>query len=237
MEFPALTMALTMGASSGIEWTLGTDHLIETGHLSPGSAFDRVFALTNPSLQTYDPASVSQYLRAETPNGKRKAIILEYLIDHVLSRRIDRTNGQFPLPNVLTYFEDTLSFVSSAAELFERKMRGVRSADRQGNPGGPPIKLVIANTAPLYQYQSLTPSQTANPQALSSGSSDLASVMVYRSDFILGQRSAVERINRKSLTGVAVESLKQTFDVSESIAKGVLTGETPCTALTTKELP
>ncbi|NDG84898.1 MAG: hypothetical protein EBX52_07665, partial [Proteobacteria bacterium] len=99
-EFPAMTMALTMGGNSQLEWTISTDHLVETGHLAPGSAFDRVFALTNPSLQTHDAASASQYMRAELPNAKRKTLILEYLIDHVLSRRMDRTHGAFPEPNV-----------------------------------------------------------------------------------------------------------------------------------------
>jgi hypothetical protein len=233
--FPAMTMVLTMGGNSGVEWSLGTDHLVQTGHLAPGSAFDWVFALTNPALQTHDPSSASQFMRAELPNSRRKALILEYLIDHVLSRRIDRTNGAFPAPNVLTYFEDTLSFVGSAAELFERKVRGVRTVDERGGAGSPPIRLVIANTAPLSQYQSLTPAQTANPQALSSGSKDLASVMVYHSNFILGQQSVVERINRKSLEGVAIESLKQTFNVSETVAKAVWKGELPCSVLLTKE--
>ncbi|NDF14489.1 hypothetical protein EB061_04100 [bacterium] len=234
-SFPAMTMALTMGGSSGVEWSLFTDHLVQTGHLSPGSEFDRVFALTSPSLQTHDPASASQFMRAETPNARRKSVILEYLIDHVLSRRVDRSHGSFPWPNVLTYYEDTLSFVSSAAELFERKIRGIRTVDERGLPAGPPIKLVLANSAPLVQYQALTPAQTANPQALSSGSKDLASIMVYNSDFILGKQSLVEKINRKSLEGVAVESLKQTFGVSETIAKAVLNGELPCSVLLTRE--
>ena len=234
-SFPAMTMALTMGGNSGIEWSLFTDHLVQTGHLAPGSAFDRVFALTNPALQTNDPSSASQFMRSEVPNSKKKNIILEYLIDHVLSRRVDRTHGAFPYPNVLTYFEDTLSLVSSAAELFERKVRGVRAVDERGVPGSPPVKLVIANTAPLSQYQSLTPSQTSNPQALSSGSKELASVMVFQSDFILGRQSAVERINRKSLDGVAVEALKQTFNVPESVAKAVLQGELPCSKLLLRE--
>ena len=174
-------------------------------------------------------------MRAETPNARRKSVILEYLIDHVLSRRVDRSHGSFPWPNVLTYYEDTLSFVSSAAELFERKIRGIRTVDERGLPAGPPIKLVLANSAPLVQYQALTPAQTANPQALSSGSKDLASIMVYNSDFILGKQSLVEKINRKSLEGVAVESLKQTFGVSETIAKAVLNGELPCSVLLTRE--
>jgi hypothetical protein len=233
--FPAMTLALTMGGNSGVEWSLFTDHLIQTGHLEPGSAFDRVFALTNPSLQTNDPSSTSQYMRAETPNARRKTAILEYLIDHVLSRRIDRTHGAFPMPNVLTYFEDTLSFVAGAAELFERKIRGIRTVDEKGVHGSPPIRLVIANTAPLNQYQALTPAQTSNPQALSSGTKELASVMVYHSDFIMGRQSVVERINRKSLEGVAVESLKQTFGVSEVVAKAVLLGELPCSVLLTRE--
>ncbi len=233
--FPAMTMALTMGGNSGLEWSISTDHLIETGHLEPGSAFDRVFALTNPSLQIHDPASASQYMRAETPGAKRKTAVLEYLIDHILSRRIDRTHGAFPEPNVLAYFEDTLSFVSAAAELFERKIRGVRAVDARGAPGAPPIKLIIANTAPLSQYQSLTPAQTSNPQALSSGSKDLSSVMVFNSDFILGKQSVIERINRKSMEGVAVETIKQAFNVSETVAKAVLKGETPCSVLVSKE--
>jgi hypothetical protein len=174
-------------------------------------------------------------MRAETPNARRKTAILEYLIDHVLSRRIDRTHGAFPMPNVLTYFEDTLSFVAGAAELFERKIRGIRTVDEKGGHGSPPIRLVIANTAPLNQYQALTPAQTSNPQALSSGTKELASVMVYHSDFIMGRQSVVERINRKSLEGVAVESLKQTFGVSEVVAKAVLLGELPCSVLLTRE--
>ncbi len=234
-NFPVMTMALTMGGNSGIEWSIATDHLIESGHLAPGSAFDRVFALTNPSLQTHDEASVSQYLRAETPSAKRKSVILEYLIDYVLSRRIDRTNGAFPLPNVLTYFEDTPSLVASAADLFERKIRGIRSTDGRGGVGSPPLKLILANTAPLSQYQALHPAQTANPQALSAGTQTLASVMVFRSDFILGLKPMIERINKKNLEGVAVEALKQTFDVSEKTVKAVLNGEAPCSALLSKE--
>jgi hypothetical protein len=136
---------------------------------------------------------------------------------------------------VLTYFEDTLSFVSAAADLFERKIRGVRAVGERGVQGAPPIKLVIANTAPLSQYQSLSPAQTSNPQALSSGSKELSSVMVFNSDFIMGRQSVIDRINRKSLNGVAVEALKQTFNVSEALAKSVLIGETPCSALLHKE--
>ncbi|NDG85335.1 MAG: hypothetical protein EBX52_09920, partial [Proteobacteria bacterium] len=112
---------------------------------------------------------------------------------------------------------------------------GVRSVDEHGAPGSAPMKLIIANTAPLSQYQALTPAQTANPQALSSGSKDLASVMVFNSDFILGKQSAVERINRKSLEGVAAETLKQAFGVTDAVAKAVLRGEAPCSVLLSKE--
>jgi hypothetical protein len=59
--------------------------------------------------------------------------------------------------------------------------------------------------------------------------------MVFQSDFILGRQSAVERINRKSLDGVAVEALKQTFNVPESVAKAVLQGELPCSKLLLRE--
>jgi hypothetical protein len=37
------------------------------------------------------------------------------------------------------------------------------------------------------------------------------------------------------MEGVAVETIKQAFNVSETVAKAVLKGETPCSVLVSKE--
>jgi hypothetical protein len=230
-ELPVHISILSASGHSQKEWDMVVKRLIEEGLFAPGSKIDVIYSMNNPALNWNDATSTSQYGRYEDGSVKDKMTILTEEIDNVLTRRIDRENGDTPRPNVLMYGDDNPDMLEAARELFDTKVRAVLDHDLKMRLGLPPIRLILVNVA-HEQYLTPVPSAlTSNPSALSDQASKTTRISVYDSNFrYKAGAAAVQKIETKD-KDIEVTAIAQFFGVSEAEAKRALSGDVNCDAL------
>lgn len=233
-SLPVKSMLLTFRGHEEYEWELFKKQLIKSGYFESDADIERVFALNNPKLTINDPTSASQFGRSDMSLAKKKVLILEYIIDYVLPRRIDRENPENPRPNVLLYAEDNPKIAEMVRDLFLKKVRAVRDRDNYMNIYQPPLRLILWNLAPEWYYEEMPNALKDNPRALANKPVDLDQIMVFDSNARYQTGTQLDqRFNPANEKAAITKILSLAFDVSEATASKVLSRKTDCAALLT----